>query len=146
MLQIRGAQASDAAGWRALWAGYLAFYKTPLPEAVSTATWERILNPASPVFCTFAERDGEVIGFAVCVLHEATWVTQPVCYLEDLFVAPGQRGAGIGRALIEDLQTRARNAGWSRLYWHTGHDNPARKLYDEFVMADDFVRYRITLD
>lgn len=46
--------------------------------------------------------------------------------------------------LIADLVDRAKVKGWSRLYWHTRESNPARRLYDEFTKADDFVRYRLT--
>jgi hypothetical protein len=45
--------------------------------------------------------------------------------------------------LIADLIERAKSNGWSRLYWHTRAGNPARRLYDEFIQADDFVRYRL---
>ncbi|HEY8263776.1 MAG TPA: GNAT family N-acetyltransferase, partial [Methyloceanibacter sp.] len=37
--------------------------------------------------------------------------------------------------------------GWSRLYWHTRESNvAARRLYDKFAKADDFVRYRLVLN
>ena len=75
---------------------------------------------------------------------KSTWTVAPVCYLEDLFVAPSFRGDGIGRLLIQDLVDRAKSNGWSRLYWHTRANNPARHLYEEFAKADDFVRYRRT--
>jgi ribosomal protein S18 acetylase RimI-like enzyme len=59
--------------------------------------------------------------------------------------AKGKR-AWHGRALIADLLARAKERGWSRLYWHTRKGNaPARHLYDEFAVADDFVRYRLNL-
>ncbi len=87
-----------------------------------------------------------VVGFAICVLHEGTWVTTPICYLEDLFVDPAFRGQGIARTMIKSLQSEGADKGWSRLYWHTRRDNPARHLYDEFTPADDYVRYRITLE
>jgi GNAT superfamily N-acetyltransferase len=91
-----------------------------------------------------AEVDGKVYGFANCVVHENTWETQPVCYLEDLFVAPSARGHGIGAALIEWLRNAMRAEGWARLYWMTKEDNvQARKLYDRFSKADGFVRYQI---
>jgi GNAT superfamily N-acetyltransferase len=92
-----------------------------------------------------AEIDGEIVGFSNSVIHPGTWSTGPACYLEDLFVDPTARGKGIGRALIQDLVDLGKQQGWANLYWHTRHDNPARKLYDEFVGADDFVRYRLTL-
>ena len=102
--------------------------------------------PGSPLFGRIAEWKGEVAGFTVSVLHQGSWTLDPICYLEDLFVAPKARGHGIGRALIADLLARAKEHGWSRLYWHTRQGNaPARRLYDKFAVADDFVRYRLTL-
>jgi GNAT superfamily N-acetyltransferase len=80
------------------------------------------------------------------VIHPGSWTLQPICYLEDLFVDPQARGRGIGRALIDDLVALARARGWSRLYWHTKASNEtARRLYDRYVAADDFVRYRLFL-
>lgn len=79
------------------------------------------------------------------MLHDGTWTVAPICYLEDLFVAPEFRGHGFGRLLIQDLVDRGAAKSWSRLYWHTRAGNPARRLYDEFATVDDFVRYRRTL-
>jgi GNAT superfamily N-acetyltransferase len=94
--------------------------------------------------CIVAEVEGEVVGFANCVVHENTWETQAVCYLEDLFVTPGVRGQGVGAALLEWLRNAMRAEGWARLYWTTRADNvQARRLYDRFTQADDFVRYVI---
>jgi ribosomal protein S18 acetylase RimI-like enzyme len=56
------------------------------------------------------------------------------------------RGRGIGRALIEDLLAQARAKGWSRIYWHTEASNAAaRRLYETYTRADEFVRYRLFL-
>ena len=112
---------------------------------MTARTWQRILDPNSNIFCRLAVTDNLTMGFSICVLHEGTWTVTPICYLEDLFVEPKFRGKGIGRLLIQDLVDRARASSWSRIYWHTRVGNPARHLYDEFVHADDFVRYRIPL-
>ena len=62
-------------------------------------------------------------------------------------VDPQARGHGLGRALIDDLLILARDRGWSPIYWHTRRSNEAaRRLYDNYVEADDFVRYRMILD
>ena len=140
---LRDPAATDETAWRSLWSQYNAFYETSIAEAVTARTWQRILDPASPIFARLATVDDAVIGFSTSVLHEITWAIAPVCYLEDLFVAPAFRGRGIGRMLIADLIERAKSNGWSRLYWHTRAGNPARRLYDEFDKADDFVRYRL---
>lgn len=97
------------------------------------------------MICRIAEIDGEVAGFSISVLHPGTWFAGPACYLEDLFVDPASRGRGLGRRLVQDLVDLGKEHGWANLYWHTRHSNPARKLYDEFIGADDFVRYRLPL-
>ena len=145
-IRIRDPVAADEQGWRRLWSDYNTFYEVCIPESVSARTWQRILDPASTIFCRIAMIDDEIAGFSISVLHQSTWTVMPVCYLEDLFVAPQFRGQGCGRLLIQDLLDRAKSKGWSRLYWHTRVSNPARALYDEFATADDFVRYRLTLD
>lgn len=143
---IRDPAPPDEAAWRQLWSGYNAFYETIIPEPVTAHTWRRMLDPAAPVFGRLAVIDDAVAGFSISVLHDSTWTAAPVCYLEDLFVAPAYRRRGLGRRLIADLVDRAKSNGWSRLYWHTRANNPARRLYDEFATADDFVRYRLRLD
>ena len=141
---IRSALPGDEAAWRRLWRGYCDFYGAALPAEVTARTWKRILDPDSAVMCIVAEVDGQVYGFANCVVHENTWETQPVCYLEDLFVLPSARGHGVGMALVEWLRNAMRAEGWARLYWMTREDNQqARKLYDRFCEADEFVRYVI---
>jgi GNAT superfamily N-acetyltransferase len=141
---IRAALPSDEGAWRQLWRGYCDFYRTQLPEEVTRRTWKRILDPDSAVMCIVAEVDGQVYGFANCVVHENTWEAQAVCYLEDLFVTPSARGHGVGSALIEWLHNAMRAEGWARLYWMTQADNvQARRLYDRFAQADGFVRYVI---
>ena len=133
----------DEVSWRRLWSDYNAFYETTVPEAVTAATWQRILDPELAIFGRLAIIDATVVGFSVSVLHDGTWTTAPICYLEDLFVNPHYRGLGCGRLLIQDLIDHAKTWGWSRLYWHTRSENPARRLYNEFAPADDFVRYRL---
>lgn len=143
MTIIRDARPDDEADWRRLWDGYNAFYETSVAPEITAQTWHRILDPGASLLGRIAEADGTAVGFSVSVLHVGTWVAGQVCYLEDLFVDPSCRGKGIGRKLIQDLVDRGKEQNWSSLYWHTRQDNPARRLYDEFLKADDFVRYRL---
>ncbi|MEC5344037.1 GNAT family N-acetyltransferase [Brenneria populi] len=140
---IRYALETDLNDWLKLWAGYNVFYESEVPSDITALTWQRILDPNSTMFCRIAEQKDKVVGFSTGILHDSTWTASPGCYLEDLFVDPSCRGQGIGRLLIDDLVSLARQNNWTRLYWHTREDNPARKLYDEFAMADGFVRYRL---
>jgi GNAT superfamily N-acetyltransferase len=146
MINVRAATAADEPRWRELWAGYNAFYEAKVPESITQSTWRRILDPAAPMVGRVATVEGRVVGFSNSVLHESTWAATPVCYLEDLFVDPAVRGSGVGRLLLQDLVALARQHGWPTLYWHTrGSNGTARRLYDTFTPADDFVRYVVTV-
>jgi GNAT superfamily N-acetyltransferase len=143
---IRSVLPNDQPSWQRLWRGYCDFYQASLRDEVTQRTWKRILDPDSAIMCVLAEVDGQVVGFAHCVVHENTWETQPVCYLEDLYVDPAARGRGVGKALLEWLRNSMRAEGWARLYWVTHKDNlAARAMYDQFAHADDFVRYVVRL-
>lgn len=145
-MEIRDAQPADEATWQRLWRDYLTFYKVDLPDDITSHTWTRILDPSSRVAMRLAFVDGEMAGFAIHHFHDSTWSMTPDCYLEDLYVDERFRGRGIGRALIDDLIALAKAKGWSRLYWHTDHDNAtARKLYDTYAKEDGHVRYRVHL-
>lgn len=140
---VRAIRADDETVWRSLWLGYCEFYEVTLGEDVTAHTWRRLLDPDSPVDAIVAEdARGEVVGMAHYILHENTWTRSPVCYLEDLFVAPSARGTGAGRALLDWLVAAMHAQGWSRLYWMTKEGNAtARRLYDRYTLADGFVRY-----
>lgn len=145
-LTIATATPADEAEWRGLWAQYLAFYRCDLDPEITSRTWARILDAASPLTARLARREGVMLGFALHHHHASTWVAGDDCYLEDLFVAEAARGLGVGRALIDDLIGLARAQGWHRLYWHTHEENArARRLYDSYAPSDGHIRYRIPL-
>ncbi len=146
MPDIRDAIPADQAAWELLWQAYLQFYDHPLDPAITAHTWNRLMDPASPMKMRVAEVDGVAMGFAIHQHHPSSWVIGEDCYLEDLFVSPQARGRGLGRALIADLMALAKAKGWQRLYWHTDENNAtARKLYDSIVAFDGHVRYRLHL-
>ncbi len=145
-MQIRPLLPADEPVWRDLWAQYLAFYAVTLPAAVTDRTWDRAMDPLSPLTGRVAEAGGRVMGFALHHWHLSTWGLGADGFLEDLFVSDAARGMGLGRALIDDLLALARAQGWSRLYWHTDEGNArARALYDSYAPHDGHIRYRIIL-
>lgn len=142
MTKVRPLEQKDEGVWRALWAGYLAFYKTDLAQETTDALFENLLKGA-PHFAFVAELEGRVIGFVHCLPHASTWSLAPYCYLEDLYVDASVRGAGAGRALIEAVYQEADRRGYARVYWHTESDNAtARRLYDRLASLSEFVQYR----
>lgn len=64
------------------------------------------------------------IGFALFFQTYSTFLGRSGLWLEDLFVQPAHRGAGVGRALLATLAAIARERGcgrfeWSVLDWNT---------------------------
>lgn len=150
---IRRIEPRDEPRWRELFDGYTRFYEREPTEPITRHAWARIMDPASPVDAIVAEtrslplgrgRGSRVVGIANYLTHESTLALTPVCYLQDLFVDPACRGAGVGRALIDWLIAETKARGWSRLYWNTRETNaPARALYDTYTPHSGFVRYVI---
>jgi len=56
-------------------------------------------------------------GFALFFHTFSTFLGRPGIYLEDLYVRPEFRGAGVGRALLVHLAKLARERGCGRLEW-----------------------------
>lgn len=145
MTTIRRIEARDEARWRQLWDGYCRFYERTPDEAVANFAWTRIMDAAAPVHAIVAERAGDgVIGIANYIIHENTATLAPVCYLQDLFVDPACRAAGVGKQLIDWLVEEMLRQGWARLYWATRENNyRARGLYDKYTPHSGFLRYVI---
>lgn len=140
---IRTLSAQDRDAWMPLWRGYQGFYAVDIPDAVSAATWARLLDPQEPMGGALAWVDGAAVGLVHHVRHRSTWTTGDYLYLQDLFVASDGRGRGIGRALIAHAEAVAREHGCSRLHWLTHETNAgAMTLYDRVAERSGFVQYR----
>lgn len=97
----------------------LAEYEKLLHEVRATeADVERLLfgTPARAE-ALIAEQDGTPVGFALWFYSVSTFDGRPKLYLEDIFVEPTARGAGIGKAIFRDLARRALAAGCLRMEW-----------------------------
>jgi GNAT superfamily N-acetyltransferase len=143
-IHIRNLTPADHAQWLALWRGYLAFYESDIPDAVTNLTWQRILDPEAPIHALCAATpEGKLLGIVHYLFHPVTWAAGPRCYLEDLFTAPEARGQGAGRALIEAVYAAADARGADQVYWLTQDFNAtARRLYDQVATATPFIKYR----
>ena len=141
-MTVRALQAEDRPGWQPLWDAYLRFYRAQLDPAVTDDTFARLVEERDGMFGLVAEENGELIGFAHVVVHPSTWTSARYAYLEDLYVGPGGRGTGAGRALIEAVYARADELGAPEVYWHTQEYNgAARSLYDQVGRRTSFVVY-----
>lgn len=139
-LEIRPLKEGDRPVWEPLARGYREFYQSPASPSEYEAAWQRILR-AEGIHGIGAWHRGELIGIAHYLFHQSTWAPA-VCYLQDMFVLPGHRGLGAGRALIEAVREHARANGAARYYWLTQESNTvARGLYEKVAKFSGFIRY-----
>jgi ribosomal protein S18 acetylase RimI-like enzyme len=88
--------------------------------------------------------EGRLVGIAHAVLHRSFWTAGDYCYLQDLFIEPGMRGRGVGKALIGAVADAAAARGASRVIWLTHETNTAAiALYDQIADRTGFIQYRL---
>lgn len=103
---------------------------------------ERLLPAlqAHPTTLVLLAFDGaRAVGVAVCFFGLSTFAARPLLNVHDLAVLPEWRGRGVGRALLERAEARARARGCCRLTLEVQDANTrARALYASFGF-DDYV-------
>lgn len=97
----------------------LAGYERASPYCRLTAAQLRaaLFGPRPALFGHVADRGDEIAGCALWFLNFSTWDGVHGIYLEDLFVRPEHRGAGLGRELLATLAAECLRCGYSRLQW-----------------------------
>lgn len=141
-IKIRPAVQADRDAWAGLFDDYMAFYGYASSDKALEAAWRWIIDPDGPMECLLAVKDGRVVGFAQYRAVPETLTGGWFGQLDDLYVAPKSRHAGVGQALLMRLDEIARARGWFKLAWITAADNAtARRLYDRLGTASDWVVY-----
>jgi GNAT superfamily N-acetyltransferase len=148
-LEIRTARESDVPAMVAM-VHELADYERAPDECHLTETQltEALFRPDAALFGHVAVLDGEPIGLSLWFLNFSTWAGVHGIYLEDLYVRPGARGSGAGRALLAELARICVERGYGRLDWWVLHWNPARDFYAAIgaTAMDEWIPYRLTGD
>jgi L-amino acid N-acyltransferase YncA len=108
---------------------------------------EALFGSTPALFAHVAESDGVVSGTAVWFLNFSTWTGHHGIYLEDLYVKPEQRGAGLGKALLSALAAECVANGYTRLDWAVlDWNTPSIKFYDSLGAnpQSDWITYRLS--
>ncbi len=136
-LTVRSARPGDAGLILTLVSELAAYERLSHAVAASRADIDRALFAPDPkVFCEIAELAGEPVGFALWFYNFSTFLGRHGLYLEDLYVRPHARGAGVGRALLADLARRCVREGLGRMEWAVLDWNaPAIGFYDRLGAA-----------
>lgn len=99
--------------------------------------------------CRLAILDGKAVGFCLFFYNFSTFLGKPGLYLEDLYVKPEYRNAGIGKRILSHLAQVAieKDCGrfeWSVLDWN----EPSIAFYRKIgaVPMDEWTVQRVTGD
>lgn len=126
----------------------LADYERAPHEAVATEEQLRsaLFGSTPHVYAHLAVDNGEPVGFALWFLNFSTWRGVHGIYLEDLYVRPGARGGGHGKALLAELARICVDRGYARLEWWVLDWNPARDFYRAIgaEALTEWVPYRLS--
>ena len=129
---MRPVAAADHDRWRALYAAYAAFYRVEQTDEQAERTWGWLLDPAHEVEgLVVVDEAGEIGGLAHVRPFARPLSATVGGFLDDLHVDEQARGTGAVDALLQALQDRAAERGWSVVRWITADDNyRARSKYD----------------
>jgi ribosomal protein S18 acetylase RimI-like enzyme len=109
---LRPAERSDASKVSALVDAAYGHYveRLGMLPGPMTEDYARVIRDAR---VTVAERDGTMVGVIVLDVTDEGFV------IENVAVAPTERGRGLGRILLELAEDEARHAGFTSVYLYT---------------------------
>jgi GNAT superfamily N-acetyltransferase len=121
------------------------------PDAVEAThdLYVRWLFPAAGAPVAYAEVaavDERLVGLALWYTTFSTWLGRPGIWLEDLFVEPGVRGSGVGRALLTRLARICVDRDYRRLeWWVLNWNTPSIEFYESLgaVPMDEWQHFRL---
>jgi GNAT superfamily N-acetyltransferase len=139
---VRAIEPADHDSWAPLFAAYREFYELENEPEVVDRVWGWIQDPHHEVNAQVALVGDELVGFAHHRFYARPSEGGTGLFLDDLFTAPGQRGRGVGRALIGRLAELARERGATKVRWVTAADNTiAQRLYDDVADRTEWLTY-----
>ncbi len=126
---VRRAGAEDAGVAAQLLYDFNREYDCPTPEPEPLARRLRELLDRGDTVVLLGGDGPE--GVAVLRFQPSIWSTGQECYLAELYVVPGRRGHGLGKALMEAVLDTARAEGADYIHLGTSEDDvAARGLYE----------------
>ncbi len=143
-ISTRSAVGADLPQIAALFDLYRQFYRqAPSPALARDFIEARFARGESVLLVAEGARgEGELAGFCQLYPSFCSVEAAPIYVLCDLFVAPGARRSGAGRALLLAAEARARDDGKARMDLTTARDNHgAQLLYESRGWKRDEVFY-----
>ena len=145
---IRAANPGDCGELLRLIRG-LAIYEKLEHQAVGTEPQlrEQLFGARPAAEALIVEREGRAVAFALYFTTFSTFLCKPGLYLEDLFVEPAHRGAGIGKALLKRLAALTVERGGGRFEWRVlDWNEPSIRFYEALgaMIMKEWLLARVT--
>ena len=140
-LDLRKISAADYDLWLPLWREN---NHGRVSDDVTANTWARLIDDAQDVhgLCLYVRDEAGVqtmAGQLHYILHPVTGHVEPVCYMQDVFIASNARRKGYAKLLIGALASLGAREKWARIYWLAEGDNKAAQaLYKTLGLKLDF--------
>ena len=132
MTEVRRATVADAAVLARLLWDFNTEFETETDDAdVLEVRFARLLGLDDEIVAVLAEDDGSAVGFALLSLRPAIWFDGPVSQLEELYVVPDRRSAGIGTQVLELARRLVRDLGSPEMHINVDEvDVDTRRFYE----------------
>jgi ribosomal protein S18 acetylase RimI-like enzyme len=146
-IAVRRAGIEDLDALAPLFDAYRQFYRLPADLALSREYLRARLAHGEAAILLAQGDNAPPAGF--CLLYPS-WCSldaAPILVLNDLYVVPHARRAGVGAQLLQMAETHARQAGASRMELSTARTNAtAQSLYESLGWRRDDVYLTCGLD
>lgn len=116
-------------------------------EATEQQLEEYLFREKPKAEVVIGEYKKEPVGFALFFHNFSTFLGKPGIYLEDLFIDPGSRGRGFGKAMLTFLAKIAEERDCGRLEWSVlDWNKSAIDFYKQMGARpmNDWTVYRVT--
>ena len=93
-----------------------------------------------------AEHGGAPVGFILYTFNYSVWTAARGIFIEDIWVVPEARRAGVARALMQALARECLAKGYRRIDLNVLDWNPARGFYERlgFKWIRNWLPYRLS--
>lgn len=128
--------------WAELYRSYAEVLKISLTNEQLQTAWGWLGGHETELRGLAAVRDGEACG----IIHYRRFL-RPLAgevgiFLDDIYVSPSARRAGVGKTMLERLEHIAEAQGCTVIRWITADDNEgAHSFYDQFGKRTSWITY-----
>ena len=126
-MKIRKAKKSD---YKQLMQLYDSFLETSRYSKQGHDSFKQVMSSLKNVVYV-AEEKGRLVGFITFLARYVVRYPHPIGQIEEMFVLKKFRGKGVGKSLVDRIETAARKLKCSRIYVESGYEHhPAHTFYE----------------